>query len=132
MTRMRLLGRLFQLLFTWWNGATIGTLWTISRTGQLVGEDEQGNRYYQQRGGSRRWVVYNGYADASRVPPEWHPWLHHTLKEPPTLAPPKVKPWEKEHVPNMTGTPFAYRPPGSLAGTGARARGTGDYEAWKP
>lgn len=132
MTRMRLLGRFFELLFTWWNGATLGTLWTISRKGKLVGEDEQGNRYYQERTGPRRWVVYNGYADASRVPPEWHPWLHHTVEEPPTLAPPKIKHWEKEHVPNMTGTPFAYRPPGSLAGKGVRARGTGDYEAWKP
>ncbi len=55
-------------LFTWWNGQTFGTqLWTW-RFGELVGQDEQGNRYYRTRGGAidptlgfeRRWVIYNG------------------------------------------------------------------------
>jgi NADH:ubiquinone oxidoreductase subunit len=43
-----------------------------------------------------------------------------------------VKPWEKEHLPNLTGTAAAYRPPGSLLGGGQRAPATGDYEAWQP
>ena len=53
-------------IFTWWNGATIGTLFTIAKRGVLVGTDENGNRYYQSRdnisydGRKRRWVVYNG------------------------------------------------------------------------
>lgn len=99
---------------------------------RFVGEDAQGNRYYTSRDGRRRFVLYDGYADASRVPPEWHIWLHHTVAEPPTVAPPKVQPWEKEHVPNLTGTPFAYRPPGSLTQAGTRAPATGDYEPWTP
>src|SRR6202046_5545389 len=70
----------FLKVFTWWNGQTFGTqLWT-SRYGELVGEDEQGNRYYRTRGGAidpvlhfeRRWVIYNGYAEATRIPPGWH------------------------------------------------------------
>ena len=70
--------------FTWWNGATVGTLmWTV-RHGELVGEDEYGNRYYRTKGGridpalgfERRWVIYNGYTEASSVPPSWHGWLH--------------------------------------------------------
>ncbi len=129
---MRLIARFLSLLFTWWNGATIGTLWTVFRKGRPVGVDGQGNRYYTDGAGVRRWVIYKGLADASRVPPEWHAWLHHTVKEPPTIAPPKVKPWEKEHIPNMTGTPFAYRPSGSLAAGAARPPATGDYEAWRP
>jgi NADH:ubiquinone oxidoreductase subunit len=129
---LRPLVRFFQLLFTWWNGATLGTLWTTMRFGVSVGEDSQGNRYYQTKDGVRRWVIYNGYAEASRVPPEWHAWLHHTVAEPPTVAPPKVKPWEKEHLPNLTGTPYAYHPPGSLARTAERRRVPGDYEAWQP
>ena len=32
----------------------------------------------------RRWVIYNGYAEASKVPPDWHGWLHYTFDEPPT------------------------------------------------
>lgn len=66
------------------------------------------------------------------VPAEWHGWMHHTVDEPPTVAPPKTKSWEKEHQPNLTGTPLAYRPPGSLMGAGQRAPATGDYEAWQP
>ena len=82
----------FLKVFTWWSGQTFGTqLWTW-RFGELVGEDEQGNRYYRTRGGKidptlgfeRRWVVYNGYAEATKVPPDWHGWLHHTVDVPPT------------------------------------------------
>src|SRR5258707_575197 len=79
-------------MFTWWNGQTFGTqLWTW-RFGEMVGKDEQGNRYYRTRGGKidpslgfeRRWVIYNGYAEATRVPPSWHGWMHHTVDVPPT------------------------------------------------
>ena len=36
-------------IFTWWNGATIGThLWS-SRNGEQVGTDAQGNRYYRSK-----------------------------------------------------------------------------------
>ena len=73
--------------FTWWSGQTFGTqLWTW-RFGELVGQDEQGNTYYRTKGGKidptlgfqRRWVVYNGYADASKVPPGWRGWLCHNV-----------------------------------------------------
>jgi NADH:ubiquinone oxidoreductase subunit len=119
-------------IFVWWRGATIGTLVTTWWSGQFVGEDEFGNGYYQNSGGTRRWLVYNGLVEASRVPPEWHGWLHFTYREPPTIAPLRVKPWEKPYVPNLTGTVHAYRPAGSLAETGRHAPATGDYEPWIP
>lgn len=130
--------RVLSKIFTWWNGATIGTLFTVARRGRIVGTDEFGNRYYEARdnrsydGRRRRWVIYNGYADGSKVPPDWHGWLHYTFDEPPTDRPLPRKPWEKDHVPNLTGTPLAWRPPGSLARGGARPAATGDYEAWRP
>jgi NADH:ubiquinone oxidoreductase subunit len=58
--------------------------------------------------------------------------MHHTFKNSPTIEPPKIKPWEKEHLPNLSGTPEAYRPDGSLWASGQRPPATGDYEAWKP
>jgi NADH:ubiquinone oxidoreductase subunit len=119
-------------IFVWWRGATVGTWFTTWCSGKLVGEDGYGNRYYQNRTGARRWVIYNGTAEASRVPPEWHGWLHHTFRDPPTVSPPRIRPWEKEHRPNMTGTPDAYHPPGSLAASGEHAPATGDYEPWRP
>ncbi|NJR13788.1 MAG: hypothetical protein HC779_05890 [Phyllobacteriaceae bacterium] len=80
----------------------------------------------------RRWVIYNGSNDASRVPPEWHGWLHRTVVEPPTVVAPQVKPWQKPHLPNLTGSAQAYRPPGHTLKGGHRAKGTGDYEPWVP
>ena len=125
-------------LFTWWNGATYGALFTIWKRGEKVGEDEYGNVFYEERkpsasdGRKRRWVVYKGLAEPSRVTPDWHGWLHHTFAAPPTEAPLHRQPWEKEHSPNLTGTPLAYHPKGSLWRGGDRAPATGDYEAWTP
>jgi NADH:ubiquinone oxidoreductase subunit len=36
------------------------------------------------------------------------------------------------HKPNMTGTPMAYKPKGSLDRGAARAEVAADYEAWTP
>mgnify|MGYP005847783403 CR=1 FL=1 len=119
-------------MFTWWNGATLITLLETRRSGVKVGEDEAGNTYWVSKDGKRRWVIYAGEAEASAVPPDWHGWLHHTWDRPPTEAPLPRKAWEKPHVPNLTGTEAAYRPPGSLLTPQTRPRATGDYEAWRP
>ena len=129
---------MLKKIFTWWNGATIGTLFTVKRRGSFVGEDAFGNRYYQSRdrksydGRKRRWVLFNGYADASKVTPEWHGWLHYTVEHPPTEQPLPRRAWVKPHTPNLSGTPFAWRPRGSIARGGERPRATGDYQAWRP
>ena len=127
-------------LFTWWNSQTFGTQFWTWMYGEIVGEDEFGNRYYRTRGGKvdktlgfeRRWVIYNGYTEASAVPPSWHGWLHHTVDTPPTQESYKSHPWQKPHRANMTGTPAAYRPPGSTFAAGRRPKATGDYKAWSP
>jgi len=123
---------LFRMIFVWWRSATLGTLVTTWWSGKPVGTDTFGNRYYQTKDGKRRWVIYNGTVEASRVPPDWHGWLHHTFKKPPTSEPFKAQPWELEHQPNMSGTDNANRPIGSLSRTGQRPAATGDYEAWTP
>jgi NADH:ubiquinone oxidoreductase subunit len=110
-------------------------LFTLFR-GDIVGTDTQGNRYYRDRASrqgarQRRWVIYNGEQEASRVPPTWHAWLHHTTDEVPVQDSPQ-RPWQRAHTPNLTGTPGAYRPPGDLARDGKRPRATGDYEPWRP
>ena len=117
---------------TWWHGRTIGTWLHTALRGVRVGEDEEGNVYYQTRDGSRRWVIYNGITEASRVPPDWHGWLHHTFAEPPTVEPLPRQQWERGHVENRTGATDAYRPSGSLHTRASRPRATGDYEAWTP
>ena len=126
-------------IFTWWNGATIGIRFTLGRRGVFIGKDELGNSYYEAKdtkdsydGRKRRYVVYNGYAEASKVSPDWHGWLHHTFEEPPTVEPLKRQSWERDHIPNLTGTVHAWRPQGSIARGGERQKATGDYEAWRP
>lgn len=124
-------------IFTWWNGATIGTLLFSARNGEKVGTDAQGNTYYRSKkkqpdGRERRWVIYNGSNDASRVPPEWHGWLHGAFDGLPDSNLPPAKIWEADYTPNLTGRPDAYLPQGALERGGGRARATGDYEAWTP
>jgi NADH:ubiquinone oxidoreductase subunit len=122
----------FITLFGWWHNATWGTSFYTWRKGEQVGTDAQGNRYFRERGGDRRWVLYNGDIEASRVPPDWHGWIHHTVDTLPSQSPMLVKAWQKPHQPNLTGSSLAYVPSGSLNASGKRARATGDYEAWKP
>lgn len=128
-------------IFTWWDGATIGTQLFSSRYGEQVGTDVHGNRYFREKkpskndafgGRERRWVIYAGANDASRVPAEWHGWLHGTIDGVPEsdLPPPRI--WEADYTPNATGTAAAYRPQGALERGGQRARAAGDYEAWSP
>ncbi|MEM6679305.1 MAG: NADH:ubiquinone oxidoreductase subunit NDUFA12 [Pseudomonadota bacterium] len=128
---MTLYERLRELV-TWWNGQTVGTRRFTSRHGEFVGKDEVGNAFYQTADGTRRWVIYNGESEASRVSPDWHGWLHHTWDEPPTEKPLQQFDWERPHMPNMTGTAMAYHPPGSVLTPETRAKTRGDYEAWQP
>ena len=67
---------------------TFGTWLFTKLRGELVGTDDQGNRYFQDKrvtAGRRRkrWVIYQGEPEASRVPPDWHGWLHYTTNTPP-------------------------------------------------
>lgn len=126
--------------FTWWNGGTLNTRFHTWRFGELVGHDEFGNAYYRTAGGKldpalgweRRWVIYAGESDGSATPPGWYGWLHHTTDVPPTKSDYKPREWEAPYHPNMTGTPLAYRPPGSTLASVKRPPATGDYEAWTP
>ena len=127
----------FAKIFTWWDGATIGTLLWSLRNGEHVGTDAQGNRYYRTRRvkdgqRERRWVIYNGANDASRVPAEWHGWLHGSFDGVPESNLPPARVWEVDYTPNATGTADAYRPAGALERGGRRAAATGDYQAWTP
>lgn len=105
---------------------------------KFVGKDQSGNKYYtaKPRKGykrERRWVTYNGAAEATMIPPEWHAWMHYQSDEVPSEQGKSFRrKWQKPHKPNMTGTTEAYRPPGHLLKGGERDKATGDYESWSP
>lgn len=105
---------------------------------KFVGQDQSGNKYYtaSPRKGykrERRWVTYKGAAEATKIPPEWHGWMHHQSDVVPSSDQKSFRrKWQKPHKSNRTGTHEAYRPPGHLLKEGKRPKATGDYEAWNP
>jgi NADH:ubiquinone oxidoreductase subunit len=114
---------------------TLGTWLFTKMRGEAVGTDAEGNHYYQDKrliAGRRRkrWVMYNGVVEASRVPPEWDGWLHYTTDVVPPAGGQPRKPWQKDHEPNFTGTDHAYRPPGHTLVIGDKPKPP--YEAWRP
>ena len=113
------------------------SLFTWLKGGDKVGTDIYGNVYYRAKPRQgykyeRRWVMYNGAPEASKVPPEWHGWLHHQTDTVPAETDSYRREWQKPHTPNLTGTDQAYRPPGHLLKEGKRDKATGDYQAWTP
>ena len=101
---------LFKIIFSWWNGQTFGTFLHTLVYGNIVGKDHYGNKYYQNKDDTKRWVIYNGTVDASSIPPEWHSWLHKIIKTTPDQVKFNNFNWQKEHKKNLTGTSQAYVP----------------------
>ena len=121
----------FKNLFTWWEGASTGTALYSWRNGGKVGTDPLGNAYFGSKDG-RRWVMYSGSNEVSRVPPEWYAWLTRQIDDVPDQALPPAPKFLKEATPNLTGTAAAYRPSGALERGGRRAAASGDYQPWVP
>jgi NADH:ubiquinone oxidoreductase subunit len=111
---------------------------TLTTGAKRVGTDMEGNVYYRAKPrkgykNERRWVIYKGAPEASKIPPEWHGWMHHQSDDVPDSNTQSFRRlWQKPHQQNLTGTTSAYRPPGHVLMGGVRDKATGDYEAWKP
>ena len=99
----------FKEIFTWWNHQTLGTrIYTII-FGKFIGIDEYGNKYYQSKKG-RRWVIYNGEVEATKIPNDWYSWIHFTNNKIENINKIKKYDWQKPHQSNQTGSKDAYRP----------------------
>ena len=122
----------FKNMFTWWEGASLTTSLFTRLRGEQVGTDVYGNAYFTAKKGGRRWVIYNGSNDASRIPPDWYAWIHKQIDDLPDKALPPPAKFQKPPTPNRTGTAEAYRPTGALERGGQRQAASGDYEAWTP
>jgi|TARA_B110000261_G_scaffold158048_1_gene193873 NADH:ubiquinone oxidoreductase subunit len=120
---------IFKEIFTWWHNQTIGTrIWSFVN-GYNVGDDNFGNVYMRNKSDSKRWVLYKGDVDSSKVPPEWNGWLRYTSNEIPTLQ--KKYTWEKDHIKNQTGTINAYYPSASIL-KNPHDKKRSEYEQWSP
>jgi NADH dehydrogenase len=117
--------KFLKIIFTWWNGQTIGTFLNTLFFGKFVGIDDSKNKYYVDSK-DRRWVIFNTEVEATKIPPEWHAWIHHLIKDVPTKAEFSKYEWQKDHQENKTGTKEAYSPNKYKLQTKA------DYESWRP
>ena len=97
-------------IFIWWNQQTFGTRIQTIFSGNFVGIDNFGNKYYQNKSGKKRWVIYNEEIDASRIPNEWYSWMHFINDLKTNLNDTKKYDWQKPHLPNQTGTKDSYHP----------------------
>lgn len=98
---------------------------------QQVGIDEFGNRYFLGKnknylGHKKRFIIYNGIDDGSKVPAIWHSWLHYLTSKIPEKHKDKAYNWQKKHIPNLTGTNYAYNPnaPSNVKGATTHTRWT--------
>ena len=114
-------------IFTWWHKQTIGTFIYTIFTGKFVGEDQFGNKYYSNSKG-KRWVIYKNTIESSKIPPEWHLWIHSHTRNVPSKNTKKFS-WQKQHQENLTGTKNAYKPEGSLFSDVKKSMKK--YETWK-
>jgi len=114
-------------LFTWWNRQTLGTFIHTLLFGKFIGKDQFGNKYYSNSKG-KRWVIYKDLVESSKIPPEWHLWIH-SLKDNIPQENLKRYAWQKEHEENLTGTSKAHKPEGSLSNDSKK--NNKKYETWK-
>ena len=114
-------------VFTWWNKQTIGTFVYTLIFGKFVGSDEFGNKYYNNTSG-KRWVIYKDTVESTKIPAEWHLWIHFLTTSKPSDNLIKYN-WQKKHSENLTGTNKAYKPAGSL--TSDSKKSIKNYETWK-
>ena len=115
-------------IFTWWHKQTLGTFIYTFFTGKLIGRDKFGNKYYSNSKG-RRWVIYKDNIEASKIPPDWHSWIHFLKINKPSNEEKKFL-WQKQYEENLTGTARAYKPECSL--TSGLKKNMKKYEIWKP
>lgn len=80
---------------------------------RFIGEDEYRNKYFQSNKRKdylsryKRFCIFNGKVEASKIPAEWHSWMHYNAEAPISY---KKQFWMKSHTPVLTGTVYAFTP----------------------
>lgn len=103
----------------------LGLLLYTKLFGQYIDTDAFGNSYYQtiKTQKIKRWVIYNGICDPSKIPADWRAWLSFMQNLPP-------KKNQNNWTPNTTGTNFAQNQITSIENTPQTALNY--YDSWSP
>ena len=94
---------MIKQIFTWWNSQTLGTFIYTLFFGKYVGKDDLGNKYYENKRKQRRWVIYSGEINASKITADWYSWIHHISNTTPEEKKLEKFSWQKPHEENKTG-----------------------------
>ena len=83
--------------------------------GVKVGEDEYGNQFFELKrtdylGRKKRYCLYNGIPEASKISPEWHPFMHYQIEAKDVKTTFKQYKWQKSAVPDATLSQKKYLP----------------------
>ena len=122
-----LIKKMIKQIFTWWNYQTVGTFLQTLFFGKLVCKDSLGNKYYINKK-CKRWVIYNGEINASKIESDWYQWMHYQIDTNPSKIKVSKHSWQKPHSDNKTGTEKAYRP-NKITNKNKDFK---KYESWKP
>ena len=117
---------MIKQIFTWWNSQTFGTFFYTLFFGKLVGIDELGNKYYTNKTG-KRWVIYKGEINASKITTDWYLWIHGISNTIPLDNAQKKFSWQKPHKDNKTGTKDSFKP-NKISKNSKKFK---KYESWK-
>ena len=98
-----------NIIFTWWQKQTFGTLLKTLFYGTYVGKDKLGNKYYKSKK-NERWVIYANIIEATKITSDWYLWMHHTVNNIPEEKEKKKYLWQKNHLENQTGTKNRHQP----------------------
>ena len=98
----------------------------IFLTSKHIGLDSCKNNYYvsldkDYLGRCRRFVIYNGVPDPSKIPPLWNAWLRYAIQDFPSYN--NSYEWQTPFVCNLTGTSMSYKPSNTASS---------NYVAWRP
>ena len=109
----------------------VNSLW-VKFFCKQVGVDQFGNTYYlgsrkNYLGKAKRYVLYNGIDDGSKIPAIWHSWLHYLSNDLPNKNLQEKYDWQIDHIQNLTGSKMAYDP--SLNNTAKKLE---SYSKWMP
>ncbi len=80
-----------------------------------VGEDEYGNSFFELKrkdylGRKKRYCLYNGVVEASKISPEWHPFMHYQIDVDEVKKTFKQYKWQKPATPITTLSKDKYLP----------------------
>ena len=83
--------------------------------GTKVGEDEYGNQYFELKredylGRKKRYCLYNGTPEASKISPEWHGFMHYQIPVSEVLKTFKQFKWQKPYVQDLTLSDYKFLP----------------------